>query len=548
MDISRRAVVKGVGATVVMVPIIGFAQSGEDAETAPGRARSTSADSAAEPGPLLFVDLHTARFPDTTTQIATAGWSVSGVGAGQYVSDDLARKLYLVHPRFCRKDASGRAWRLLPEDGMILVEQGGALGDAAGDASNNDRIPFQTAIAYAGAIGVELIGLPQPSYAVWVGERTSDVPVMNVGPARLANRADGHGLVIPVGQKVHFRGLGAERSTLRFRSVDGTSFASTDSNFQVINGKLWRGGGIFVLCDRKRNAPRTGLTVENLLLDGGFRRDTRTQNENDLAWDITHRGIWCQVNRPVGADITILDSEMIGWRGETVYTSNQVKATTTVMRSKFSHSNGQGLNPKATRVNFEDVLISNCFMGIEGWTGAAGGRIVRTVIEDITHKAFKLQGGMQGRSDRSIYNVPTPTTPGEVPIGTIDITCRRAGTADIGWWIHGKLKLVDTRLVFGDPYAYGEGSQLDDLDIVLRNETADISHIVIAGGKGEPGDMLTDKLDLRVVIDDAFPSKKTPVVWAGSLGPDIRVSVTGSETRQPPRAVAAAPDYSPVFA
>lgn len=72
------------------------------------------------------------QVPAGVKVIQTSGYASEGRGAGTYVSDSLAKyALAAVHPRFCKADAAGRYWRLLPDDNnLVPVSCGGANGFA----------------------------------------------------------------------------------------------------------------------------------------------------------------------------------------------------------------------------------------------------------------------------------------------------------------------------------------------------------------------------------------------------------------------------------
>lgn len=70
------------------------------------------------------------EIPASVGVIQTSGYAVLGIGGAAYVRDTLATpELAAAHPRFCKADAGGRHWRLLPDDnGLIPVVCGGTNG------------------------------------------------------------------------------------------------------------------------------------------------------------------------------------------------------------------------------------------------------------------------------------------------------------------------------------------------------------------------------------------------------------------------------------
>jgi hypothetical protein len=496
----------------------------------------------------LFSELKSVQIKKWSV-IETAGWSIKGLGAARYVNDDLAKRLYLEHPRFCSITANGRYVRLLPADGMILAEQGGAYGTKPDQYQFNDQPAIQAAINYARAIQIECVGFSQSYYNILVTTRTSDPGLGAI---------DGQGLYVAADQRIRLVGLGPSRTRLVFLTDKGESFDGNVPlvNFQVVNGTPWRGCGIFVDTHRIPDNPkRSAIQIQNMWIDGGSRRDPRTSDPSMLAWDVTNKGI-CVMPDRLGGDVTILDSVMSGWRGETVYCSNDVNAMLLVRNSIFTDSNGQGLNPNGCRVDVDLCKIRNCFVGIEGWTGDAGGRIVRTTIvgclgPEGTGGSFALQGGTAGTSARSLYYLPTQVTPGVDPIGEIDITCRQSGRAMAGWWLKGSLTLIDSVLVLGEPMAFNEGTQHLDLRVTLAYELNRTSIVMIAGGAGVQGDKLTDNCNLEVAMvppsGDFTAPYHMPVAWYGSLGGNINVRLLGCDKNQKPAPMGPVLDQSPNF-
>lgn len=481
--------------------------------------------------------------------IETGGWSITGLGGGRYVSDDLAKRLYKEHPRFCTITGSGMFVRLLPTSGIILVEQGGAYGVFTGQYGLNDQPAIQAAINYARAVGVDTVGFAQARYTVMVTTRTTETAI---------GAKDGQGLSVASDQRIKLIGLASGQTRLIFLTDKGESFDGNVPlvNYQLVGGKPWRGCGIFVDTHRDLSNPkRSAISIENMWLDGGSRRDLNTADPSSLAWDVTNKGI-CVMPDRLGGDVTIINSTMSGWRGETVYCSNDQNTKLTVRNSVFRDSNGQGLNPNSCRVDVDLCEIRNCFVGIEGWTGELGGRIVRTTIIGCggpggTGGAFALQGGKAGTTTRSAYFAPTQITPGVDPIGQIDIVCRQSGRAMAGWWLNGTLTLVDTALVLGEPMAFNEGTQQVNLRVNLVYETSRTAIVKVAGGLGVKGDKLTDNCNLEIAMirpSESFTAPyHMPVAWYGSLGCNLNFRLLGCENNQAPAPMGVVLDENPNF-
>jgi len=511
----------------------------------------------------LFAALGDVPVPTEVKRIRTEGWGVRGLGAGDYICDDLATaELAVAHPRFCARTANGRFFRLCGTGGLITVEQGGARGDPQGSHLVNDQPAFQAATDYAIAMGLPRVGLAQARYSVWMPLRQSD-------PKEI-HSPDGHAVVIPARKVIHFIGLARERAHIAFRMPDGGPFEGTQPghNFLVIGQRAWRGAAFFIRTVPRRIAlaekavpPRSGLTLDHLVIDGGTRPANRGQNLasviNGEGWDVTHKGIWTEADG-LGGDLTIRNCEMTGWRGETVFASGDADAMVTVRNSAFRFSSGQGLNLNGCRVDVDGCTISDCYLGIEGWTGCHGGRIVNTTISRCGSAktgggAFGLEGYLDYWRPHAPHEIRRTPDADEKPMGTIDITCIDCNRAQIGWWLRGRLRLVDTAVVFGTPGGHNDGSRHIDLDVELVTDHAAAAYVLIRGGMGKAGDQRTDDVALRVssgrtpaaVAKGLIPAP--PVQWHGSLGPNVRVRLRADRSSPAPREMGESPDHKPRF-
>ena len=474
------------------------------------------------------------------------------MGSGDYVADALATpELARRHPRFCVITSNGRCFRLAPAGGLMTIEQAGALGDPGGRGVANDQPAFQAAVDYAAAVGIARIGLSKPSYSLWMPPRT--LPLAEGG-------AQGNAITLGQDQKIHFIGLGKARTIMRFfapggRSLDGITAGKA---FHLVGGKVWRGSGFYLPSTTRvnyrqfvRSGARQSLTLEHLVVDGGTRMSDYSgipaRPTDGKGWDVTHKGIHCQSDRR-GSDITVLDCEMTGWRGETIYASNDPSSQLIVRNSTFSQSNGQGLNPNGCMVDVEDCKIYSCYMGIEGWTGLRAGRISRVEIVDCV-KAFTIDGGYYDHR-KQVASAPGPTPPADFgPAGTlaaqpfdpgkISIVVRHSGRAYIGSWLSGSIEAVDTTIVIGDGTATPGGANHVDLDLTMISDRTDLAFVIIANRQRG---VRTNDVHLRIQAKStaaALAADRRPgaaITWHGLLGPDISVVYAGREGRQLPHA------------
>ncbi|MBT0668352.1 hypothetical protein HT136_08220 [Novosphingobium profundi] len=506
----------------------------------------------------LFTGLSDMSIPSGVTRIRTEGWARPGLGGGDYVADDRANAEFArAHPRFCTRTANGRYFRLLDNGGLITVEQGGAKGDSEGANRINDRDAFQAALDYAHATGLARIAMAQPRYSLWCTQRRA-------AERGTFHEPDGSALIIAAGQNIHLIGLAAERTRLVFRLPDGSSFQGSGGSkgYHLVEGRVWRGCGLYVRgtgpIDRTalRRETHQRLRIEHLVIDGGTKKSSNwsipANPANGEGWDITHKGIYAEADR-AGGDIEIVDCEMCGWRGETVYTSNDPSATLFVRNASFREASGQGLNPNGCRVDVEDCLISGCYMGIEGWLGLGGGRIVRTAIVDCygdfgkSGGAFALDGGYYDNRKRMDGKAVPRLAAAQPTAGTIDIEVRDCGRAFLGSWMKGRISLRATRLFIGAASPYSSGSQDLDLAIALAPDGRAASQVWLGGGAGKPGAKLTDRIDLRItgLAGKAAWKNVPPIVWRGSLGPDVRIAQSGLSDRARPQALTPVSDFTP---
>lgn len=518
-----------------------------------GRAAASTPDDAG-----TFVDLAHLSPPANVTRLRTDGWDKQGTGAADYVSDAIATpQLARSHPRFCTTTRNGRCFRLMPAGGLITVEQGGARGDPAGTGKVDDREAIQATVEYAAAIGIARVGLSKPSYSLWAPRRTT--PVDRHG-------TDGQYIVLGANQRLHVVGLGRARAHLRFLAPGGASPDGTQAGtaFQLVAGKVWRGSGFYLPAtagiDRTRidrKSPRQSLTLEHLVIDGATRKSgyfgIPARPSDGAGWDVTHKGVRSQADAR-GGDISILDCEMTGWRGETVFSTNDPSARLTVRNSSFSRSNGQGLNLNGCMVDVQDCRIADCYMGIEGWTGMEKGRLVNVEIVDCfgipgkSGGAFMIDGGFYdhrklqatatGPDLPASFGAPGALSALPFDRGEIALTVRNCGRGYIGSWLVGSIAATDTTLVIGDGTAAPGGSHGLDLDLTMTTDKTDQSYLIIACRQtGARTNDVRVKLQAgasaAAIAADRRPA--SAITWHGRLGPQIAVTFKGRDGRQPPR-------------
>ncbi len=234
----------------------------------------------------------------------------SGTARGMYMADAGATQaLASAHPLFCRADALGRYFRLLPDDdNLIPVACAGALGQAGPvtDASVDDRAAIQAALDYARAIGAAGIRLDARHYAVRRNPITA-------GDHAWDPRLNGYrGLLFRCQSTALWKSTHALGSDLWRRRTDGT--AMVQAEFQVdADGYVWRGGGIWVDGVGGVGTADPGvdgcasLTLDGVRLQGGLPTSGNgtwpASTATGDGWDLTDKGIW-QANDQHGGHLT----------------------------------------------------------------------------------------------------------------------------------------------------------------------------------------------------------------------------------------------------
>jgi hypothetical protein len=125
--------------------------------------------------PICFAELGQVRLPASVSRIASTGCEVPGVGPGEYVADDFAdAALAAAHPRFCKADAAGRHFRLLPVNGEVHGHQGGMRGDGTDDGP-----AMRAGVAYATLFGARFVLSPRTYVIRHIPHAEHDY---NIGP------------------------------------------------------------------------------------------------------------------------------------------------------------------------------------------------------------------------------------------------------------------------------------------------------------------------------------------------------------------------------
>jgi hypothetical protein len=363
-----------------------------------------------------------------------------------------------------------------------------------GDGVANDQPAIQKAIDFAAATGAATVRFGKPAYAVWVPARTSDPAMKNV--------EDGQPIIVR--QSVALIGRAQGRTTLRFRNVDGRSLAAA---WQVVKGKVWRGGGIFLkglLSYDRSGAVPPSILLSDLDLDGGcpmgsFFGYPARPSDGD-GWDITNKGLWAEDDRRTG-DWTIHRCKVSGFRGEMIYQGGEYHGAITMRDVEFAHTNADILNPCGTNIDIERGYFHHGFSAWEGWGGRKG-RIVDCLFENCQHG-----GGMQGGKaytqthERGAFARPTPFAAGVKPWLTLDIRMVDCGNVYIGSWVRGRIDLTDSVLAISSKVFHSVSDI--DVDVIARCRKKRLPAALSITGGG-PGQVLLRVITVRLKVE---PSK-----------------------------------------
>lgn len=412
--------------------------------------------------PALMAELSGRIVPTELALLHTGGRTAAGTGAGSYVSDGLCDgALLAAHPRFVFRTANGRIFRLMAEAGAVTVEQGGAEGQAG----TNDQPAIQATINYAQAIGAREVHFGKKFYELWCPQRTSYFDDKF--------NTDGHPLVIT--KTLSLRGIAPERTTLSFKGLNGvdpiTNWQVVDKNAGDGTDYVWRGGGLFVKGDIGASAPTT-LTVDRVELHRLIFQGNRTRTGTSTwpastatgdGWDISDKAWWHQ-DTYIG-DVVMSDVDMIGWRGEIYYNGGYAPRTLTLDRCRFLTTNADAFNPGTPGPMIaRDCEFGDAHQAQEG-VGSVNARYINCLWRDCVTSTFG--GGATNGSAGSGYPYIYPTRndatqpPGEFFDGC---TFRNAGNVNIGCWVRGNIRTVDTSISLTTTNRY----KLQDVDLTIE--------------------------------------------------------------------------------
>ena len=498
-------------------------------------------------GPALFGEMAARALAPECDRLFTSGYAVPGRGAATYVADPVrGAELLAKHPRFAFRARDGRVFRLLPDNGAIAVEQGGAVGDGAA----NDQPAIQATIDYAEVVGAREVRFDSARYRIDCPPRLS--------PAAETHAPDGHPLVVRA--SLVLRGAAAERTVLDFRAPGG---ADPESLWQTVRSAatdpapaVWRGGGLFLLGETSEPAPGNRriarVELSRLVFQGNRRRTGRHGFPADPAtgdgWDVTDKAIWLQDS--YAGTIVLTDVDAIGWKGEILYLGGAANAVERLelTRCRLLTGNGSALNPGVdAEIVARDCEFGDCFQAQEE-TAKNRATYHNCLWRDCDHVG--LGGGpanaLWGGTHR---NMVTPMRdPGRpLPMTVLEgCTFRSCGMLLLASWVSGAIHTVDTPVIVDGNHSHGAVDidlavdawldQADGINALSLFGPSTLTEQVPgapAGTYKQPLDRLRFRLrHYRTALAAAQGRQWRGLMWNGYLTAGCRISCEGDFASQ----------------
>jgi hypothetical protein len=138
----------------------------------------------------------------------------------------------------------------------------------------------------------------------------------------------------------------------------GKTILQSRGDWDIVNGQVVRGHGIFIKGGDRASQPRKNITIKNLELHGGTNGFTGNRGfpANFISgdgWDITHKGIVLDFDKYL--DNIIIDSVYIhDFRGELIYAGGIGVQQVTISNTKLHNSNASMLSLEA------NLTVTNC--------------------------------------------------------------------------------------------------------------------------------------------------------------------------------------------
>lgn len=242
--------------------------------------------------------------------------------------------------------------------GPVANVQGfGAKGDGIAD----DTRAIQAAIDSVVLQGGGTVYLPSGTYKI-------------VPPRDRAHGPETNALRI-AGDNVRIVGDGPSQTKLVFR-VAGDRDPSNSYDIVYHNGEpaVWRGSAIAIEGTRSADAPRHGIAIENLEIDGGAYPGNTDDQANPVppttgaGWDITHKGILIEPDRNYRG-LRFSDLHVHNFRGEIIYGGGSGIDDVVIERCELHSTNADGISVSASQVVRENRVYDCAHACVESFHG-----------------------------------------------------------------------------------------------------------------------------------------------------------------------------------
>ncbi|MET0180511.1 MAG: hypothetical protein ABW194_08525 [Novosphingobium sp.] len=391
------------------------------------------------------------------------------------IADALATPaLAAAHPRFCKADASGRLFRLVPIGSAISVE----LGGATGTPGVNDQPAIQATIDYAGAAGIFEVRFLQPAYELWCPVRTSAAHLITT---------DG----TPIGIRHSVKLYSPNYTTLNFKGPTG---GHPDTDFQFVGGNPWRGGGVHILGDQYPfPSDPDDLTIQSFHMENFRLAGGRTAGKGLPSTDTSDKGVFTHT---AVHTIRLVNVEIDHFLHELTYGGEAVENVE--LTDVWAHSSCQSAFNFHNAKRIVDVRgrYGDSYLACECIANVGGNEFFGTTFYDALGGGF---GGRDGTAAPPGADFAYPARGTLIPWTTLhDVRIENViGTFEIGAYVRGSVALVDTYLSL-------KGAYSRDIDLRISatlDQYGGVTPLVFAGAPSLETGILAGMYPRHINID-----------------------------------------------
>lgn len=263
----------------------------------------------------------------------------------------------------------------------------GAIGDGNVVNADANRAAWDSAIAKLKVAGRGKLKLPMGIF--WV--RPSSTPANY--PADIG--AD---------LGLHFLGIDGDNISIEGSPLGGTVIkcaprigASNELSWVVTgDGKVWRGGGIFIAGGDDAGSKRRNITLKDFELDGGASYTGNNVFPANVGtgdgWDITHKGVWIE-NDKYADNIRLERVHVHGFKGEIVYGGGHFIDRVVARDCELHETNGDCWSVEGRNRVTDCEMYKAAGQGIEDLVGTSKPSwYLHNQIHDIDGTGVVLQG------------------------------------------------------------------------------------------------------------------------------------------------------------